>query len=115
MSHLVTNLRIGTKSGESNTMMLVQFLLNFVNTAVIVILLNANFSESNIPWIRNYFSVGTETDFNQKWYTDVGPILVGTQFIGAFMPIITHLISYLITKLLEFHDRNWTCSEDETR
>jgi hypothetical protein len=45
-------------------MMVINFVLTFVNTAVMILLLNANFSESDTPWIKYTFSVGKETDFS---------------------------------------------------
>lgn len=39
-------------------MMLVQFIITFFNTALLVMLLTANFSESDVGVLRNYFSVG---------------------------------------------------------
>jgi len=45
-------------------MMLVQFVITFFNTAILVMLLTTNFSESKFGILRDYFSVGDQTDFS---------------------------------------------------
>lgn len=64
---LVRRLRYNTKSGEGNAMMITLFVLTFVNTAVLLILENTNFSESDFEILRN-LDVGDHTDMNPEWY-----------------------------------------------
>ena len=58
VEHIVYQMHYGTKSGQSNAMMIINFVLTFVNTVVMVILLNANFSESEIPFLKDNLTAG---------------------------------------------------------
>lgn len=71
-------------------------------------LLTTNFSESKFGILRDYFSVGDQTDFSQQWYEKIGPILVRTMLFSSFMPIVSFVISLIITKLKRFWDRGLT-------
>jgi hypothetical protein len=57
--------------------MIILFFITFIDTVVILLLLNANFSESNIPVLSSWFSVGKHTDFSTDWYLDIGEIIIG--------------------------------------
>lgn len=39
-------------------------------------IVNMNFFESEIPIVRQFFSLGKNSDFSQQWYSVMGPILV---------------------------------------
>jgi hypothetical protein len=73
---LVKRLKYQTKSSEGNAMMITLFVLTFVNTAVLLILENTNFSESE-SWLSE-LDVGQHTDMDSEWYKYVGGILVQT-------------------------------------
>lgn len=51
VSLLATRLMISTRSGERVVMMTTLTMLTFVNSAVLVIIENTNFSESEIPFL----------------------------------------------------------------
>ena len=50
-SMLATRLMISTRSGERVVMMTILTVLTFVNSAVLIIIENTNFSESEIPFL----------------------------------------------------------------
>lgn len=72
---LVKRLKYDTRSGEGNAMMITLTLLTFVNTAVLLILENTNFSESSIPFLAE-LDVGVHTDMNSEWYKYIGVVMV---------------------------------------
>ena len=115
VTDLIKNLHFGTKSLESNTMMVTNFVVTFMNTVVLLWFINANFSESEYWILREYFSEGKQTDLGPQWYKDIGPVLIGAQFIGAFIPTISFFIEYLKTKFFQWRDRGWTCDRKKTR
>jgi hypothetical protein len=57
-------------------MMITAFLITFFNTAILNLMLTANFNESEIPFLRELLSVGKRTDWDSKWYNEIGPILI---------------------------------------
>lgn len=60
------------------------FLCQYVNTAIVLPLSNANFKNTNIK-VLSYFD-GQYSDFTQQWYLDIGSSLVNTLWIQSFMP-----------------------------
>ena len=67
--------------------MMVVFIVQFFNTAILLLLVNANLSETRL-WGLNKIFTGPYTDFSQDWYNDVGVIIVSTMVIGAIFPLI---------------------------
>ena len=60
-----------------------------------LLLTNGYFTHFFFSWIPDNF-MGDYTDFTNDWYITVGPQLVNTMLIAAFMPYITFLISFII-------------------
>lgn len=61
------------------------FIAQFFNTGILLILVNANFSDSGLPsgfFNREY------PDFTSAWYTDIGSALTQTMLINAILPFI---------------------------
>ncbi len=61
--------------------------MQFFNTAFLLLLANANFSETHIPFMQDIF-VGKYTDFHPNWFAEAGETLVKAMVINAFMPAI---------------------------
>ena len=62
------------------------FLLQFFNTAILLILVNANLSDVS-SFLGNIFD-GTFYDYSPQWYATVGNTLIETMLLNAFMPPI---------------------------
>lgn len=94
-------------SARVSTIMATVFISSFINTGILILLTNANFSYYSfgklIP-IRNQYS-----DLDQNWYLFVGPSLVQTMFISACMPYIEFLIAYTQKKVFRWMDRGFKC------
>lgn len=73
-----------------------------------LMLVNADFSESKFAFLRDNLTIGRYADLSQGWYHEIGPVVVGTQLFGAFMPIITFCVTWLVDLLLKCRDRQWT-------
>mmetsp|Transcript_44012 Transcript_44012/g.42596 ORF Transcript_44012/g.42596 Transcript_44012/m.42596 type:complete len:213 (-) Transcript_44012:939-1577(-) len=74
------------KSAQSRSIQVAVFVMTFFNTALLLLLANANFSETHIPLVDKIFK-GKYTDLHQNWYDDVGATLVQTMMINAVMPL----------------------------
>ena len=62
------------------------FVSQYLNTAVLVLLIQANFEFSGFPlgfaFHRQY------SDFSALWYSNIGAALTQTMLINAFMPLV---------------------------
>ena len=77
---LIRELRLKTKTLETVYTMISIFVGQFINTAVLIVLNNANFKDfdgGNGP-LSLIFFVGTETDFTVTWYKVVGTTIMRT-------------------------------------
>jgi len=66
----------------------------FFNTAIVILLANANLSEA-IPFLSGVFN-GQFNDYSFDWYSDVGSILVVSMIINAVTPIIEFWIECIL-------------------
>lgn len=68
------------------------FVLQYINTGLMLIITNAN--------LRNSYSLqylnGNFTDFTSDWYIEVGSQLIQTMLVAAFMPYLTFVITFTI-------------------
>jgi hypothetical protein len=52
------------------------FITNFLNTAFLLMLANANLADQKIPILDYFLSTGPDPDFNLRWFKSVGETLV---------------------------------------
>jgi len=67
------------------------FAAQFFNTAILVLLVYANFSEFGITSFDGPFY-----DYQPSWYSIVGYKIVQTMLINAFFPILTEVLPVFI-------------------
>ena len=91
---------------KQNWIMIGTFVTLFANTAIITILVDANFTQSGIPIT---LVQGSNPDFTAQWYELVGSAIENTMIINAFYPIIT--VSWLFSKYYysRIKDRGCKC------
>ena len=104
---LVEFLAQDSKSAQLNSIKVFVFIAQFFNTGLLLLLSAANLKETNIPLIKSFFK-GPYADFNSDWFRNVGPLIVQTMFIAAFMPIIEFLINYSMKTVFRLIDRRFT-------
>jgi hypothetical protein len=90
--------RASTKTKEHLNVMLKVFIATFINTALIFLLINANFSRVPavyyIPYTDSIFT-GKYADFTRDWYLDIGESLVFTMATFIISPhVLTLLLVY---------------------
>jgi len=61
--------------------------MTFFNTVVMILIVNCNFIESEVPVLRKLLQIGSHTDFNRRWYKLMGPMLLLTVFFNAIVPL----------------------------
>lgn len=99
-------LKFQNKTNEECVIFLLEFLLTFFDSTVLILLINANFEGSGIPLT---FFQGHYTDFNESWYFHVAPLFLFLMFLKMFIPIIKFVFTYLVKKLLILFDKRGSC------
>lgn len=64
------------------------FMVQFINTAIITLLLNANLEDFGLGWLFD----GKHADFTSAWYASVGNTLVGAMIFNFELPIIMYFL-----------------------
>ena len=80
------------------------FAAQFFNTALLITIVNANFSNSSYQILR-WLCEGNDPDFNQRWFVVVGNVITGSMFANIFMPLIEAIVSYVSLESLRCKDR----------
>ena len=80
-----------TRSEQTRSVKIAIFLTQFFNTAFLLLLFNANMTETSIPFFNQIFK-GRYTDFNDRWYTDVGITIIKSMIIAAIFPLIEVIV-----------------------
>jgi len=89
----------------------VTFLVQFFNTAFLLLLVGANLSEQPITfWMSGQFS-----DFNSMWFRSIGNTLIGTMWFNAWFPILESLMYFGIRLLFRILDRGCSCDKYKTK
>jgi hypothetical protein len=89
-------------------------MFEFINTVLILILINAKVPELNIPDELPILT-GSYADFNIPWYRNVGSTLMLTMLINVVAPHITEKIFYMKTLYSRWRDRSFTCDMRQTK
>jgi len=90
------------------------WIVSFLNTAVIILIINANISKAiKIP---EGFPIlaGKHYDFSGSWFESVGSTISISCFIACFMPI-TNIISAVVKNLRTYLDRGCTNDLKKTK
>lgn len=90
-----------SKSRRDSIILFTNFLTQFFNTGIILLLCNSNLSYSILSFIPIYNSF---VDISYHWYTATGTSIVIVMIISAVSPCIEILIEFLIQKLVRSID-----------
>ena len=106
---LIKGMRLRTVTQETNYTMVGIFVGQFVNTALLLLFNSANFKDidGGVGPLSAVFLVGDRTDFDVKWYSTVGAILMKTMFMVAIWPLIEFAMFYSLMNFNRILDRNW--------
>lgn len=92
-----------TQSSLNKAYNIAIFVTQFFNTAIILLLVKSNFSDSGIPLIGRIFT-SVYYDFDYNWYDDIGSSLAFAMFYSAIWPIIEFIFFFGIrffTRILD--------------
>ena len=90
-----------TRSEETSTIMSWILIVQFLNMGPFLLLINSDLSEIGIPFIGSLFKEGKHGDFTQKWYLDIGPIIVQSMIYNVFWPIIEFFMWWFFLRFLK--------------
>lgn len=104
---LVKMLSLHTVSSENRYMMITTFLLTLFDSAILIVFLNWNFSDSEFEFLRENLTSGNQVDWGTEWYEKVGPIILQTMLMQAFSPFIEFFTAYATKRLLIWVDKGF--------
>jgi len=83
--------RIGfhTETLQINIIMVFVFVVQFLNTGIIICLINANTREAGLPF--DIFN-GNNPDFTYNWYNEVGVAIISIMTFNAYSPLVEIII-----------------------
>jgi hypothetical protein len=93
---------------ESTT---VTWIVQYFNTGIILLLVNANMSDQPISF---FLTGGAFSDFNEAWFKTVGNILVGSMMFNVYYPLIEAVGYWLMRIGFRLLDRGFSCDSRVT-
>lgn len=104
---IVRSINYKTFTIESSKTMIAIFLIQFINTGIILLFINADLSRSGIPFLDKILVLGHHTDFTVYWYRDVGKIITSLMIKNISWPIIEFSMWYAIRVAKRLWDQRW--------
>ena len=93
-----------SKSEEQLRLMGKVFLATFINTALVILAVNADFSDlATQDWLPKFIFNADYSDFTREWYTNVGSTIVSTMMISTFSPHCIMLLTFYPLGLCKRH------------
>lgn len=87
--------KVHNRSTEQLKLMSKVFITTFINTALVVLAVNADFSDMRTEsWMPEFLFNAKFTDFSRQWYVQVGSTLVSTMMISIFSPHVFLLLTF---------------------
>ena len=99
-----------SKTSELLSRAFKMFVLQFLNTAAIVVFINARIDTGFEPLRRGEFS-----DFSEQWYVAVGTSIVLTMALNIVLPHLFPVVLWLLTKYRKCSDRGCGCDVHQTK
>jgi len=89
------------------------FVTQFFNTAILLLLVNANFGDSGLPF-ASVFN-GVFPDYTPYWYVQIGYRLFQTMLISCFFPFIEFGIAFSKSYAFKMLDRSFSRDTYKTK
>ena len=100
-----------TQSLEMTNITLVTFYVLFLNTAWLLLLVNANMTEQPITFGLN----GNMSDFNSDWFRTTGNLMISTMIFNAYYPILEFVGFWALRLWPRLSDSGWTLDHNKTK
>lgn len=112
--YIVKQIGFSSRSAETKNIMIFVFLLQFFNTGPLLLLINADFSELEVP-LLNKLQPGPHSDFGPKWYQFVGETLINTMCFNLMWPVMEFVIFYALRTFWRLKDMNFGWNRGTTK
>lgn len=97
--------RHSSESAKASAITLKMFMAQFLNTAIIVLVVNTALNLNKVPLVSDLFK-GKYHDFERDWYPTVGMAITMTMLINAFVPhIVLCLQMFIISPIMRLTKR----------
>jgi hypothetical protein len=106
--------RFHTMTEEKASSIIKMFLIQFINTGLVILLVNAKISEIQLPKFVPLFA-GEYQDFTVQWYRVIGSTIGFTMLINIITPHTGALIGYFMAGVFRCMDRGCTCNAKNTK
>lgn len=90
----------------------VTFIVQFFNTAILLLLVGANWAEQPVSF---GLTGGQFSDFNELWFRSIGNTICGLMWFNAFFPIIEAFMYFGLRLLFRILDRGCNCDKYKTK
>lgn len=90
------------------------FIVQFFNTALLLLLVNANFNEQGFPFTM-FSSEKGMPDFNDKWFNDIGSTLVGAMMFNIYWPVIEFFVFFGMRSTFRLMDKRFKPKANTTK
>lgn len=85
-----------TMTSQLTSSMWKMFLLQFINTGLVIVLVNIYIGPVKSWWKDFPMFTGSYEDFDPSWYSDVGTTINFTMFINVFVPHLSAFMGVLL-------------------
>jgi hypothetical protein len=90
------------------------FIVQFFNTALLLLMVNANLSEQG-----SFFSIFSRgsgmSDFNSQWFNDIGTTLIKAMIFNVYWPVVEFFVFFGMRSTFRLLDRSLSCDTDRTK
>jgi len=112
---LIKRIGYSTESMQTKYIKNGVFIVSFFNTAVLLLLVNANLSQAGIPIFGGLLN-GQHPDFTGEWYNDIGNNIVSAMLYIAYWPIIEFFVYWFMRLTFRVLDKGLcACGVDSTK
>lgn len=101
-----------TESKQTTGIMTSIFVSSLFNTAILLLLANANTQQTWLFWLP---FKGEYPDLTYEWYNDVGSSLIITMLTAAFMPAVEFMIQLSMRTAFRILDSGFKCRKYSTK
>lgn len=112
MLYLIKWIGHHTESEQTAAIMSSIFIVQFFNTAILLILTNANTADAGLGFLP---FKGKYNDLNFEWYNDVGASFIITMGTAAVFPVIEFCIAFSMKFAFQFLDRGFSMDKSKTK
>lgn len=92
------------------------FIVQFFNTALLLLMVNANFKDQGDNFMLNGLSARSgQPDFNAQWFSQIGTTLVGAMMFNIYWPVVEFFVFFGMRSTFRLLDRSFSCDKNRTK